>query len=172
MLCMIAKLDGEATEKLRALQRAARGEDLPGRPLYGHVTLASYTGAEEERFLRFGRELAEGRPAFSLVYRQLLVLEETSILVAAPERAEALEELHRRAAAAWKDDLDPWTRGDRWFPHTTLFYGPEADLQGICRRMAASFVPFPARVCGIEFSRVRESGYEIVESIRLDTQRL
>ena len=42
MLCVIAKLDGAATEKLQALRRLAFPPGEAGRPLHGHITLATY----------------------------------------------------------------------------------------------------------------------------------
>ena len=167
MLCMLAKLDTAATEKLAALQDAAPA-DFPGRrPLHGHITLAAYTGPDEASFLRFGRTLADGLPAFSVAYEKLAVLEETSILAALPEKTGALAELHRRAAEVFGGELDPWTRDAAWLPHTTLFYAPEADLQALCRRLSANFAPFSARVCALEFSRVLPSGYEIPDRVSL-----
>ena len=40
-------------------------------------------------------------------------------------------------------------------------------LHWICRKMAASFLPFTAQISGIEFSRVLESGYEIIDRVEL-----
>lgn len=166
MLCMIAKLDETAVRRLRELQAAIPGA-ADRRPLYGHITLAAYTGEDEASFLRFGRELAAAFPAFSVPYEKLEVLAETSILVASPGRCPPLEELHRRAAERFGGELDKWTRAEAWRPHTTLYHGPGEDLQALCRRLSACFSPFPARVCSLAFSRVLDVGYEIVCSVAL-----
>ena len=166
MLCVIAKLDEAATQTLEGLRKVVPGD--PGRrPLYGHVTLAAYLGDEEARFVRSCREMLADFSAFSLRIPKIGVLEESSIVVALPEKTGALEEIHRRIAAAYEDALDKWTRNGTWLPHITLFYGPEEDLQELCRRMSAAFTPFSARISAIEFSRVLEEGYEIVERIPL-----
>ena len=78
-----------------------------------------------------------------------------------------MEALHRRIAEAYNDSLNPWTQADRWYPHTTLLYEPNLDLHRICRKMAASFLPFAAQISGIEFSRVLEPGYEIIDRVEL-----
>ena len=44
MLCMIAKLDNEATEKLLSLQRIALSAMPAIKPLHGHITIAAYMG--------------------------------------------------------------------------------------------------------------------------------
>lgn len=164
MLCMIAKLSEEATQTLRSVQKIVPG--AAGRPLHGHITIAAYTGADEAQFIRFCKELAGEFSAFSVEYEGLRVLEETSIIVAAPKRAGPLEALHRGIAEKYRDTLDIWTGTKRWMPHTTLFFGPGEDLDEICRRMGKGFAPFSARISGIEFSRIEDSGYKIVD--RLD----
>lgn len=118
MLCVIAKLNEEATEKLMSIRTAA-------------------------------------------------LLDASSIIVASPEKSGALEALHRRIAEEYNDSLNPWTQADRWYPHTTLLYDPNLDLHRICRKMAAHFMPFAAQISGIEFSRVLESGYEIIDRVEL-----
>ena len=105
MLCLIAKLDDTATETLAALRRALPGG--AGKPLYGHVTLAAYTGEDEAGFLRGCRELLAGLSAFSVQIGNLAVLEETSILVALPEKAGMLDALHRRVAARFGGTAGP-----------------------------------------------------------------
>ena len=46
MLCAIAMLDEEATRKLIFLQKTAAGDAACLKPLYGHITIAAYTGTE------------------------------------------------------------------------------------------------------------------------------
>ena len=167
MLCVIAKLDEEATARLQALRTLAAPSGEPGRPLHGHITLATYVGGDEAGFLRSCRELLRDLPAFSVSYGKLEVLAETSIIVASPEPNPALEALHRRIAAAFPGELDLWTGTERWQAHTTLFYSPQPDLQGLCRRMGEQFEPFAARVGSIEFSRVLEDGLEILGVVAL-----
>ena len=95
------------------------------------------------------------------------VLKETHIIVAKPGASETLTTLHRRIAEKHGEDLDPWTKGDRWYPHTTLLYRPDADLEQICSVMARHFSPFHAKVVRFELSRVLPDGYEIVDQIAL-----
>ena len=166
MLCVIAKLNAEATEKLMSIRTAA----LPGaalKPLYGHITIAAYTGDRQEQFVQFCKSQIAGISSFPVRYDRIEVLEDTSIIVASPEKSGALEVLHRRIAEEYNDSLNPWTQADRWYPHTTLLYEPNLDLHRICRKMAAHFMPFAAPISGIEFSRVLESGYEIIDRVEL-----
>lgn len=50
MLCVIAKIDKCAVEKLKAIQRAAVSESA-ARPIYGHITIAAYMGDDEVKFI-------------------------------------------------------------------------------------------------------------------------
>lgn len=50
MLCVIAKLDAGATERLRGLQGAAAAFGLRPAPVYGHITLAAYTPEDDAGF--------------------------------------------------------------------------------------------------------------------------
>lgn len=167
MLCMIAKLDNEATEKLLSLQRIALSAMPAIKPLHGHITIAVYMGENETAFIRFCKELLSAAAPFPVRYTGLEVLSETSLIVAIPERSPMLEAMHDRIEDAYGAALNLWTRGDRWLPHTTLVQGPELDLNKLCRSMQARFVPFSACIYEIEFSRVLGSGYEIVDRIRL-----
>ena len=162
MLCVIAKLDKRSAEKLTALKKAAVPE-AGTKPLYGHITLASYVGEDEAGFMAFCTSLLKGVPRFAVRYTQLAVLEETSIIAALAEKTGTLPALHQRIAEVYGGSLNEWTGSDEvWLPHTTLLYDPKADLPAVCRKMAADFAPFTAGIVGIEFSRVTPPGYEIL----------
>ena len=51
MLCVIAKIDNAARERLNELCKVVEEFDLPVRYLYGHITLVSYIGQNEEKFV-------------------------------------------------------------------------------------------------------------------------
>lgn len=173
MLCVIAKLDETATERLASIQKIAFPDSAPINPLHGHITLATYEGDDEVVFMQFCKQLFKELTSFSVEYKKVEVLEGTSdsapIIVASPERDGLLEDIHRRIAAAYNCSLNQWTQMDRWYPHTTLLYRPGVDLHPICHRMAATFVPFSTRICMIEFSRVLETGYDIIDRVELPT---
>ena len=166
MLCVIAKLNEEATEKLMSIRTAARS-DAALKPLHGHITIAAYTGDRQAQFVRFCKSLLEGTSAFAVRYEKIEVLDASSIIVASPEKSGTLEVLHRRIAEEYNDFLNPWTQADRWYPHTTLLYDPNLDLHRICGEMSGHFTPFSAQISRIEFSRVLESGYEIIDRVEL-----
>lgn len=166
MLCVIAKLNEEATEKLMSI-RAAALSDAALKPLHGHITVASYTGDRQAEFIQFCKSQIAGISPFPVRYDRIEVLEDTSIIVASPEKSGTLEALHRRIAEAYNDSLNPWTQADRWYPHTTLLYDPNLDLHRICGEMSGHFTPVSAQISRIEFSRVLESGYEIIDCVEL-----
>ena len=85
MLCVIAKLDKRSADKLTAIKRALVS-DAGSKPLYGHITLASYVGEDEAGFMAFCTSLLKGVPRFAVPYTQLAVLEETSIIAALAEK--------------------------------------------------------------------------------------
>ena len=153
MLCVIAKLNEEATEKLMSIRTAARS-DAALKPLHGHITIASYTGNHEAQFVRFCKSLLQGTSAFAVRYEKIEVLDASSILVASPEKSGTLEVLHRRIAEEYNDSLNRWTQADRWYPHTTLLYEPNLDLHriwakcpGILRRFQRKYPALNFPVC-------------------------
>ena len=164
MLCVIAKLDDTATERLAKVQKAVG--DVP-KPLYGHITLATCTGADEADFVRLCKRLLANTAPFAVRHEKIGILDETSIVAALAEKTGTLALLHERIADGFGVSLDRWTRGDLWCPHTTLFYGPDSDLQRKAEKMALSFIPFIAEITDLEFSRVKEKGFEIVDRIGL-----
>ena len=173
MLCAIARLDEEATRKLISLQKTAAGDSACPKLLHGHITIATYLGEKETRFIQDCKESLAGISAFTVSYRKIEVLEETSIIIAAPEKTGMLESVHQIISKQYEDALDKWTKPDKWYPHTTLLFRPDTDLYAICRNVSEHFVPFPARVCSIEFSRVLPSGFEIIDRLDLpDRQKI
>lgn len=167
MLCIIAKLDEASTEKLQSLQEAALQLGAAERPVHGHITLASYIGDDEAGFMEHCRAVLQIVCAFPVRYRSLEVLAATSLIAAMPERAGTLSELHNSLAERYREDLNQWSQADTWKPHTTLVVEPNRDLEELCGRMADDFQPFTAIVSKIEFSRVTETGYEIVDTLDL-----
>lgn len=167
MLCVIAKLDPGAAEKLRKLQAAAAPLGARPAPVYGHITLATYLPDDDMEFIAGCKALLKGAAPFSVRFDRVELLPATSIIVAAPQRSGILLSLHDQIAAQYAPFLDQWTRDDRWYPHTTLLYDPQADLLQICRVMQTLFSPFEAAVRSIEFSRVTKTGYEIAERLAL-----
>ena len=48
MICVIAKLTPDATERLNILRKAVVSKELPVKPFYGHITIATYLPDDEE----------------------------------------------------------------------------------------------------------------------------
>ena len=167
MLCVIAKLDEEATQMLISLQKVAVPDPARRRALHGHITLAAYTGDDEVRVIQDCKELLAEHSSFTVMYEKTEILEETSILVAVPGKSSQLDTVHQNITNRYSDALDEWTRREKWVPHTTLFFSPGPELYEAYRRAAGQFVPFQARLCSIEFSRVLATGYEIVNRLNL-----
>ena len=158
MLCVIAKLAPDVNEKLSRLRQTAMPQVHFSSPLYAHITLATYLPEDTENFIAFCREIFRDVPSFTVRYEKLEVLSETSIMDM---------ESNGKSVNRFGEKLDCWTRGEAWYPHTTLVYNPAMDLNAICKKMQKHFIPFDASVEQIEFSRVEENGYTIVESVRL-----
>ena len=95
------------------------------------------------------------------------MLSATSIIVAVPSKPDALLALHSRIAERFGQSLDCWTCGTDWYPHTTLLYDPDADLNALYRKMQEYFVPFETCISRVEFSKVEETGYTILRSMDL-----
>ena len=167
MLCVIARIDPGARERLAGLRQSGKAWDIRREELYGHITLATYVGNEEERFIASCRELFSGCRAFIVRYGQIEVLPATSILVASLEKEGTLLSLHEEIVKRWREGLDQWTGGKEWKPHTTLLVNPDGDLAAAEAILKKEFSPFSARVERIEFSRVEENGYTIVDHMDL-----
>lgn len=162
MICLIAKLSDEATEKLRALREGNVQPVRTPASVYGHITIATYLPEEDAAFIEACADLIRGFRPFSVRYQTVRVLPETSVIVAAPEKSAELLALHRGVTDRFGSALDRWTGRENWLPHTTLVYDPAADLEAVCREMNERFVPFDARVERLELSRVTPDGYTII----------
>ena len=167
MLCVIAKLPDEASERLRMLRDPILPPERTGAPLYGHITIATYLPQDDSRFAKDCAETIRGYGPFAVRYEKLRVLSRTSIIAALPSMTDQLASLHNRIAGRYGVSLDQWTAGRDWQPHTTLLYDPAADLHALCRKMQQGFVPFETRISHIELSEVRDNGYTIRDIIVL-----
>lgn len=168
MLCVIAKLDSDSIEKLRALQNKANDFNVFPADLYGHITIAAYIGDDELAFIKECKKMIKGIGPFIVRYDKLEVLSETEIIVASLQKNGALLYLHDNIEAQYGEFLNQWTVTEKWYPHTTLLSNSKSELTKICKAMQESFFSFQAVVNSIEFSRVTEAGYEIVDRITLE----
>ena len=167
MICVIAKLPPDAVERLSILKEAAVSKKPLMHSIYGHITIATYLPDDDAEFLQACSGIIRETPSFSVRYEKLEVLPETSIVVATPSKSTVLLDLHNRIAEKYSGSLDRWTCGNEWYPHTTLLYDPGADLNDLCRNMQQHFSPFEAWITQVEFSKVEETGYTILETIDL-----
>ena len=166
MLCVIAVLSPEVNKTLSLLREAAMPQAVFS-PLHAHITLATYLPEETEPFICECEKMFRGVHPFTVRYEKLEVLSETSIIVATPTKTGELVSLHDCISDEYGQSLDQWTCDDNWYPHTTLIYNPEADLDAVCAEMMTRFVPFETRIETIEFSRVEETGYTLLKTISL-----
>ena len=88
MICVIAKLTPDATERLNILRKAVVSKKPPVEPFYGHITIATYLPDDEE-FVQVCSEIIRETPSFRIRYAKLEVLSETSIIVAVPSKPDA-----------------------------------------------------------------------------------
>ena len=167
MLCVIARLDEDANERFALLRAAV----LPGKPVlppfYGHITLATYLPDDHEAFVKHCNEMLSGVPSFPVRYETIGIFPQSGVIIAQPSESPYLSAIHRRIAEKYGRDLDRWTRGEGWLPHTTLISVPLAEPDAVCRNMQNLFVPFDTRIGRVEFSLVGEEGFTIIGGVDL-----
>ncbi len=167
MLCVIAKIDAEARERLVKLLKILERFDIPSRDVYGHITLATYIGKDENGFISSCKAILSEYKKFSIRYDTIEVFASTSMIAAVPRVEKNLAVIQKEISGRWAADLNKWTQEGAWQAHTTLVYNPQADLQAIAEAMREGFEPFAAQIDRLEFSRVCEKGYKIVDFIEL-----
>ncbi len=167
MLCVIAKLDSDSKARLLKLQGEIEKFGIPVKALHGHITLVSYIGEDEAAFTASCKARLSGCKTFPVYYDKIEVLSSTSIVVASPRKEGMLKALQRELAEQWAEDLPDYMQADVWYPHTTLLYDMQADLEKIAQCLKESFEPFCGEVQAIEFSRVEKAGYTIADVIEL-----
>ena len=167
MLCVLAKLSDDATEKLAAIQRSAFHNHEEFKPLHGHITLASYEGNDETGFIQTCKDLLKDIRSFDIFYEKIEEFNDPYNIVTKPGPSAILEAMHQRIADEYNDALNKWTKMGAWNPHTSLYFAPDTSSHVFFQKMSESFVPFSASVCRIEFSRVLESGYVIIDFMDL-----
>lgn len=171
MLCVIARIDEQSKQKLRLLQKAAECQGIPLRHLHGHITLAVYSGDDVRSFTTSCKRILLEFAPFTVHYDHLKILWEPSTIVACPLHEGILADLQKQIVDEWAKELHIWSQPGVWVPHTTLFQNAEADLDSALAEMEKDFEPFTARISSIEFSAVRETGYEIIETVELQDKK-
>lgn len=167
MLCAIAKIDSGSRDRLVELAKLTQAFGIPPRNVHGHITLATYTGDDEDGFMSSCKAVLSGYEKFSVCYDKIEVWNPSTIIVAVPRKEGAIAAVQKEISRGWAADLDKWTQEDVWQPHTTLVVNPQADFNAIAQAMQGIFEPFSARINEIEFSRVYEDGYEVVDCVEL-----
>ena len=170
VLCVIARIDERARQRLLLLEKIAESHGIPLRHLHGHITLAVYTGTDESAFISSCKAICAGFAPFSVRYDQLKILREPSTIVACPPKNGVLAELQQRIVDEWAEELHIWSQPGIWLPHTTLVQDVQADLDSALLAMQNAFEAFDAHISTVEFSAVRPDGYEIVEAVELKIQ--
>lgn len=165
MLCVIAKLDEASTAKLQKLQDTAVELGAAPRPVHGHITLVTYVGDDEAEYMAHCRRALRSFRGFPVNYRDVQLWPGADMISAIPEKAGKLQKLHEALAEGRRDVLSEWSQEENWEPHTTLVYGPKLALTEICAGVREQFEPFTAQVTGIEFSRVTEDRYQILDTV-------
>ena len=168
MLCVIGKIDEKAREELWKAQGAVEKFGLKRRPLYGHVTLATFVDGDEAEMMRECTAALKGERSIDIEYEKIAELDETYIVVALLKKTEDLLVLQKKAVGDFDRNLDRWTHSVNWTPHTTLAHHPGMYLEPVCKAMQAQFAEVKGRIKRIEFSKVLSDGYEIVGGFDLE----
>lgn len=167
MLCVIAKIDEEAREKLVRLSNKVGEFGITPKQIHGHITLVTYIGENETLFIAQCKNILKRWSTIQVYYEKIEVLKETSIIVVTPHKNVKLLMLHNSLSNFCSSELDGWTVGEHWYPHTTLLYKENVDLETIAYKINEQFIPFNALITEIEFSKVEKNGYTIVDRIQL-----
>lgn len=167
MLCVIAKLNEEAREKLSFIAEIVSEFNIAPKQIHGHFTLVTYIGNDEIGFIKKCKKALQELHSFSVTYEQIKVLSASSIIVASPQESKQLISIHHLLSSIEPLELNEWTTNGNWEAHTTLLYKPQADLYAIANRMNDRFVSFSTEISCIEFSKVLDEGYTIIDTLFL-----
>lgn len=175
MLCAIIIVDADATERLARIEQIAERFGYPPKNVHGHITLATYTGDDEESFISSCKAILSKFGKFPVYYDKIEAWEGMpgvkTFIVAVPRKEHTIVSLQKEISKAWSADLNEWTREDTWSPHTSLIHVPGTDLSDVAEAMQGEFEPFAAQIDRIEFTHVYESEdkctFEIADFVKL-----
>ena len=167
MFCVIAKLNEEARQELLRVQGVVETFGLERRHLHGHITLATFVRGSEVELIAHCKEELRGLQPFSVLYSGIGEFTDTCIVVALLEKTPELLSVQRMVTKGHDEMLDQWTHNESWQPHTTLVHQPGMKLERIAEAMQTEFKSFEAWIEWIEFSRVTDNGYVIVDQVEL-----
>lgn len=167
MLFVLGLIDGASDSRLENIRKSVEKFDIRNRPLYAHITFATYIGDDDTAFVVSCKELLQNYKSFTVRFEKIEQLPGTSILAVFPEKEKELTSIHKDIVEVWKDSLTPWTLEEIWQPHTTLLNDTEIDLNSALCTMQNAFIPFDAKILRIEFSRKHENGFEIIDAVDL-----
>ncbi len=167
MVCAIAMIDANSRARLAELAGLSERFGIPKRNVHGHITLATYIGNNEREFVLSCKASLSVHKKFYVRYDSIEIWSPPAFIVAVPRKENSIAVIQKKMCDSWSQDLNEWTQNDVWRPHTTLVTNPQADFPAILEAMQEKFEPFVAEVDRIEFSRVCENGYEIIDSVKL-----
>jgi len=171
MLCAIAIIDSTATARLAKWTRVAEHFGIAPQSVHGHITLAAYVGDDEESFISSCKAILSNYGKFYVCYDRVEAWScrsgTKSLIAAVPRKEHAIAAIQKEIAKNWSPYLNEWTQTDVWCPHTSLLYVQGADLSAAAEAMQEEFEPFAAEINRVEFSRVYENGYAIIDCAAL-----
>ena len=112
MLCAIAKIDSGSRDRLVELAKLTQAFGIPPRNVHGHITLATYTGDDEDGFMSSCKAVLSGYEKFSVCYDKIEVWNPSTIIVAVPRKEGTIAAVQKEISRGWAADLDKWTQED------------------------------------------------------------
>ena len=157
MYSVIAILDRPARARLSWIQSFAASFGVVPRPIYGHITLASF---EDDGLIPACADALAGQTAFSVDFPGVDILEGEPVVAALAAREGTLEAVQETLCAALNIR-------EKEVPHVALIREERLNLSWVRTAMGQMFQPYSARVEAIEIVRDTNGGFEVLKRVEL-----
>lgn len=157
--CLAATLDENSTKAIEALQRSLGRTDEQS----AHITIATYYDADENELLGWADTLTKCHHSFRISFYGIGIFLRCGI-IALPTVTTKLTALYEAAHSRYDEYCNEYTslEKDKWFPHTSLFYGDEANICEKIIRARNEFQVIDATVTGLRITRCLEDRFEAI----------
>lgn len=165
-ICAILSLDEKTKIKIqnyRDLLTIRYG--VSKKILYPHITIAHYISIDMEEIIKYTGDFVKEMNAFNIQYGTIEILEDNCIAcMVNPDNK--ITEFYNMYHHRYDEHCDKWTKKENklWVPHSTIYGKSNPKLAEMKASLEDDFIPFKAKVIGLELSLIKENGYQIIFS--------
>ena len=162
-------LDEETNVKLDEIRKALEVFDIKYKPIYGHITFASFINIDVDKILQYTKKFAQEIKTFDINCSALGFLS-SNCIACIPSTTGKILEYYEEYHKEFDSYCNTWTSmaDGLWLPHISLYSNDTENLGAIIGEMLKRFTQFKGRIIRMELSILDGDKFDTIYSQDLE----